>query len=67
MNAQDMDIEWRDANTIPRFNAAGVRKQALIIPAGYPPIGAPPAPEGPAQFPTAYFVARAEARVWLAS
>ena len=67
MNAEDMDIEWRDANTIPRFNAAGVKKQALIVPAGFPPIGAPPAPEGPADFPTAYFANRAEARAWLSS
>jgi hypothetical protein len=67
MNAEDMDIAWRDANTIPRMNAAGMKKQALIVPAGFPPIGAPPAPEGPADFPTAYFATRAEALAWLAS
>jgi len=67
MNAEDMDIPWRDTNTIPRMNAAGVKKQALIVPAGFPPIGAPPAPEGPAEFPTAYFATRAQARAWLAS
>ena len=67
MNAQDMDMGWRDTNTIPRINAAGVKKQALIVPAGFPPIGAPPAPEGPADYPTAYFATRAEARAWLSS
>jgi hypothetical protein len=67
MNAENMDIDWRDANTIPRFNAAGVKKQALIVPAGFPPIGAPPAPEGPVDFPTAYFATRGEARAWLSS
>ncbi|MGH1347733.1 MAG: hypothetical protein ACRBN8_39630 [Nannocystales bacterium] len=67
MNAQELDVQWRDANTIPRLNAAGVKKQALVVPAGFPPIGAPPAPEGPADFPTAYFATRAEARAWLAS
>ena len=67
MNAEEMDVEWRDANTIPRMNAAGVKKQALIVPAGFPPIGAPPAPEGPADYPTAYFATRAEAQAWLSS
>ena len=67
MNAEDMDIDWRDANTIPRFNAARVKKQALIVPAGFPPVRASPAPEGPADFPTAYFATRAEARAWLSS
>ena len=67
MSAQDLDVQWRDANTIPRFNAAGVKKQALVVPAGFPPIGAPPAPEGPADFPTAYFATRAEARAWLST
>jgi hypothetical protein len=65
MDAHEMDIEWRDANTIPRLNNAGVRKQALIVPPGFPPIGAPPAPEGPANFPTAYFATRTDAQAWL--
>lgn len=67
MNGSDLDVEWRDANTIPRMNAAGVKKQALIVPAGFPPIGMDPAPEGPATFPTAYFATRADAKAWLAS
>lgn len=67
MRAEDLDVQWRDANTIPRLNAAGVKKQALVVPAGAPPIGASPAPEGPADFPTAYFATRAEARAWLSS
>lgn len=67
MDAQNMDIPWRNANHIPRMNAAGVKKEALIVPAGFPPIDAPPAPEGPADYPTAYFASRAEARAWLES
>lgn len=67
MKAEDMDVTWRDDNHIPRLNAAGVEKEALIVPAGFPPIGAPPAPEGPADYPTAFFATRAEARSWLGS
>ncbi len=67
MRAEDMDVTWRNANHIPRLNAAGVKKEALIVPAGFPPIGAPPAPEGPADYPTAFFATRAEARNWLGS
>ncbi|MEM9037813.1 MAG: STAS/SEC14 domain-containing protein [Actinomycetota bacterium] len=67
MNAEDMDVEWRDANVIPRLNDAGLRKIALVVPADVPPVGAPPAPDGPANFPTAFFATRAEARAWLAA
>ncbi len=67
MRAEDMDVAWRNANHIPRLNAAGVKKEALIVPAGFPPIGAPPAPEGPADYPTAFFATRADARSWLGS
>lgn len=61
-----MDGEWRDANIIPRYNAAGVRKFAFLMPAGMPAIGAPPAVEGPADYPTAFFGAREDALAWLA-
>ena len=59
------DDGWRDANIIPRYNAAGVRKFAFHMPAGMPAIGSPPAAEGPAQFPTGYFGARNDAVDWL--
>ena len=52
---------------IPRYNGAGIQKFAFHMPAGMPAIGAPPAPEGPANFPTAYFGARADALAWLDS
>ncbi|MEM7341346.1 MAG: hypothetical protein AAF467_22005 [Actinomycetota bacterium] len=67
MRAEDMDVAWRNANHIPRLNAAGVKKEALIVPAGFPPIGAPPAPDGPADYPSAFFATRGEARSWLSS
>jgi hypothetical protein len=40
----NMDAAWRDANIIPRYNAAGVAKFAFLMPAGMPAIGTPPAP-----------------------
>ena len=65
MDMTHMDGAWRDANIIPRYNAAGVARFAFIMPEGMPAIGAEPAPEGPASFPTAYFGSRAEALDWL--
>ncbi len=66
MSRDQMDGPWRDANIIPRYNAAGVEKFAFLMPAGMPAIGAPPQPEGPADFPTAYFGTRQDALDWLA-
>jgi hypothetical protein len=65
MDPAFMDGEWRDANIIPRYNDAGVEKFAFQFPAGMPMIGQPPAPEGPARFPTGYFGSRSSALEWL--
>ena len=65
MNAADLDVDFRDGMVTPRLNAAGLEKIALVVPADFPPVGMSPAPEGPADFPTAFFAARAEARAWL--
>ena len=65
MNPAQMNTDWRDQNIIPRYNAAGVERFAFHMPAGMPAIGAEPAPEGPAVFPTAYFATRADALSWL--
>lgn len=65
MLMEHMDGSWRDANIIPRYNAAGVQKFAFHMPAGMPAIGKPPAKEGPGEFPTAYFGTRADALEWL--
>jgi len=65
MDMAQMDQGWRDAHIIPRYNAAGVKKFAFIMPAGMPAIGSAPAPEGPADFPTGYFGRRADALTWL--
>ena len=67
MNAQDLDVDFRDTKVTPRLNAAGLKKIALVVPADFPPVGAPPAPEGPADFPTAFFATRSDARAWLES
>ena len=61
-----MDGPWRDANIIPRYNAAGVRKFAFHMPQGMPAIGGSPAKEPPGQFLTGYFGTRDDALEWLA-
>jgi hypothetical protein len=65
MDRRHMDNAWRDANIVPRYNAAGLRKFAFILPAGGPLIGQAPSKEGPAQFPTGYFGTRRDALAWL--
>jgi len=60
--ASDFD-SWRDANIIPRYNAAQVRKEAFLFPAGASP-AAPPAVEGPAAFPTGRFDSLEKIGTW---
>ena len=67
MNPAFMDGTWRDANIIPRYNAAGVRRFAFHMPAAMPMVGKPPGREGPGRFPTGYFASRQEALGWLMS
>ena len=67
MDPANMDSQWRDEHIVPRYNAAGVRGFAFHMPDGMPAIGTPPAPEGPATFPTAYFGRRQDALDWLGS
>ena len=57
-------MAWRDAHIIPRYGAAGVRKFAFLMPAGFPNAGRE-AIEGPAIFPTRWFVSLEEALAWL--
>jgi hypothetical protein len=60
--------EWRDANIVPRYNAAAVRKFAFIVPEGVPGTvesGGVPAVDGPANFPTGWFSSRERAYRWL--
>ena len=61
------DMEWRDANIVPRYNAVGAKKFAFVMPAGMPLIGNDPEAEGPAAYPTGYFGTREDALGWLAS
>ncbi len=65
MDPAGLDMGWRDEQIIPRYNAAGVKKFAFLMPAAMPAIGADPAPEGPADFPTAYFAECTQAQAWL--
>jgi hypothetical protein len=59
--------EWRDQHIIPRYNAAGVRKFAFLLPEGAPGSvegGTPPAPETPGDFPTGYFAGHQRVLDW---
>ena len=58
---------WRQTNIIPRYNGAGVKKFAFILPAsmtGTVENGTQPAVEGAAKFPTGYFHSRERALQW---
>jgi hypothetical protein len=58
---------WRQAQIIPRYNAAGVEKFAFLMPSGAPGTiesGTEPAIEGVATFPTGYFSSRDRALRW---
>lgn len=66
MDMAHMSGEWRDANIIPRYNAAGVTKFAFVMPEGMPAIGSEPSNEGPAAYLTGYFGGREAALAWLA-
>ena len=65
MDISKMQRGWRDKHIVPRYNAAGLRKFAFVMPQGMPTIGTPPKQEGPAQYLTAYFGTRIEALAWL--
>ena len=61
-------MQWRDDCIIPRYGAAGVTKFAFIMPDGFPNAmekGGREAIDGPAVFPTAWFLQRENALAWL--
>jgi hypothetical protein len=61
-------MAWREAQIIPRYNAAGVTKFAFIVPEGMPGTvesGGVPAAETGADFPTGWFSTRERAYQWL--
>src|SRR6266851_422375 len=57
-------MAWRDAHIIPRYGGAGIRKFAFQMPSGFPNEGKETI-EGPAVFPTKWFVDREKALSWL--
>jgi len=60
--------KWRQTYIIPRYNTAGVRKFAFLLPgdaAGIVENGVAPAAEGKASFPFGYFGSRERAFAWL--
>jgi hypothetical protein len=61
-------MQWRNDAIIPRYGAAGVRKFAFHVAAGFPgtvEAGGKETFDGPAVFPTAWFSTRARALEWL--
>jgi hypothetical protein len=65
-------MAWRDQHVIPRYNHAGVKKFAFVMPPDFPgpsaESGAQPSVDGPtAQFPTQWFLDRANALAWISS
>jgi hypothetical protein len=59
-------MQWRDAQVVPRYGAAGVRKFAFLMPAKFPRVGREET-EGTAVFRTRWFADRGEAIAWLTS
>jgi hypothetical protein len=60
---------WRDEHIVPRYNDAGVKKFAFLVPDGAPgtvEAGSAPECEGAANFPTGYFDAREDILAWFA-
>jgi hypothetical protein len=60
---------WRDEHVLPRYNAAGAKKFAFLVPAGAPGTvvsGNRPTPEPPGVFPTGYFDSRDQVNAWFA-
>jgi len=58
---------WRDEHIIPRYNAAGVKRFAFLVPAGAPgtvEAGSQPEKEPPGDFPTGYFEDRQHIMEW---
>ena len=58
---------WRDDHIIPRYNAAGVKRFAFLVPAGAPgtvEAGSQPEKEPPGDFPTGYFEDRQHIMEW---
>ena len=61
---------WRDDHIIPRYNSAGVRKFAFLLPPGAPgtvEAGSQPQKEPPGKFPTGYFEDRRRIIDWFAA
>jgi len=61
-------MQWRDDFIMPRYGAAGVKKFAFHVPAGFPnamEAGGKEVVEGAAIFPTAWFAERQHALDWL--
>lgn len=65
MDFSKMIPGWREEHIVPRYNAAGLKKFAFVMPVGMPAIGKPPVKDGTANYWTAYFETRQDALIWL--
>ena len=66
----DSTFDWRNEHIIPLYNQAGFKKFAFLVTEQAPSTvekGAEPAPDGPADFPTAWFESRDRLYAWLTS
>jgi hypothetical protein len=57
-------LAWRETHIIPRYGGAGVRRFAFLMAPGFPHAGRE-AVEGPAIYPTRWFVDRGAAERWV--
>lgn len=65
MPTESIDNEWLNKQIIPKYNIAGIKKYAVILPCGVPQLCLNPEQEGIASYLTAYFALRAKALNWL--
>jgi hypothetical protein len=57
-------MAWRDANVVPRYGSAGVRRFAFVMAPGFPKAGNESV-DGPAVFTTRWFVDFEDACRWV--
>lgn len=67
MPTESIDRGWINKQIIPKYNLAGIKKYAVILPCGIPQLGVNTEQENQASYVTAYFSLRTKALGWLSS